>query len=212
MEFASFLVNGQELLIDACKQTTDVGGEKQLYIWGGSSSGKTHLLTASCNLAAENGQRIAYIPAEIIIENDALLGLEHLDLVCIDDVQRLSADGERALFNLINDIRAMGGSLLLAADKAPFELEMNLPDLVSRLSWGPVFQLTRLDDAGIRNAFKLRAESFGLQLPDEVVDYILFRQTRDMRILGDNLKQLLEAASISKRRLTVPFAKEVLGF
>lgn len=211
IEFTSFYAEGQELLVDACKKTADSCGEKQLYLWGGMSSGKTHLLTASCNLAAENGQRIAYIPAEIITEDDVLLGLEQLDLVCIDNVQRLSADGERALFNLINDIRALGGRLMLAADKAPFELEFNLPDLVSRLSWGPVFQLSRLNDAGIRCAFKLRAESFGLQLPDEVMDYILFRQARDMQVLGDNLKQLLEVASISKRRLTVPFAKEVLG-
>lgn len=211
MEFRSFYAKGQELLIEACKQVTNTGGEQQLYIWGGAGSGKTHLLTASCNLAAENGQRIAYIPAEIITEDDTLLGLEQLDLVCIDNVQRLSARGERALFNLINDIRAQDGSLMLTADKAPFELNINLADLVSRLSWGPVFQLTRLDDKGIRCAFKLRAESFGLQLPDEVTDYILFRQTRDIQVLGENLKQLLNAASVSKRRLTVPFAKEVLG-
>lgn len=212
MGFSSFYAKGQELLIEACKQATCVGGEQQLYIWGGSGTGKTHLLTASCNLAAESGQRIAYIPAEIIAEDDALLGLEQLDLVCIDNLQHLSGDGERALFNLINDIRTMDGRLILSSDKAPFELDINLADLVSRLSWGPVFQLIRLDDAGIRCAFKLRAESFGLQLPNEVADYILYRQTRDMQILGENLKQLLDAASILKRRLTVPFAKEVLGF
>ncbi len=212
MDFGSFYAKGQELLVDACKQAVTVGGEKQLYFWGGAGSGKTHLLTASCNIAAENGRRIAYISAEIISDEGALLGLEQLDVVCIDNLQRLSVEGERALFNLINDIRALSGCLLLSANKAPFELDIKLPDLVSRLSWGPVFQLMRLNDSGIRHAFKLRAESFGLQLPDEVMDFILFRQTRDMQVLAENLKQLLDAASISKRRLTVPFAKEVLGF
>ncbi len=50
-----------------------------------------------------------------------------------------------------------------------------LPDLQSRLSWGGVFRLHPLDDAGTAQALKIRAHERGFDLADEVVAYILSR-------------------------------------
>ena len=209
--FDSFYPGRQQALISACKALVEGHGESQLYVCGGRHCGKTHILTACCNYAVSLGQRIAYLPAGIINDSEALLGLDSLNLVCIDDVENLPRAGELALFTLINEIRASGGRLVIASESVPSALSLNLPDLVSRLSWGPVFQLERLADRQIRDAFVLRARVMGLQLSDEVTDFILYRQTRDMQSLADNLKMLMDAAIVAKRRITIPFVKEILN-
>lgn len=211
LSFESLYPGRNVMLLCACKALIEEDGEQQLYIRGGLHCGKTHLLTACCNYAMSLGHRIAYVPADIVSDADALLGLELLDLVCVDDVNKLPNAGEIALFKLINEIRMTGGRLVMSADRAPSDLGIDLPDLVSRMSWGPVFQMESLDDQQVRDAFVLRANSLGLKLSDEVTDFILYRELRDMYSLAENLKTLLDAAIVSKRRITIPFVKEVLG-
>jgi DnaA family protein len=123
----------------------------------------------------------------------------------------LPKEGELGLFNLINDIRPLGGRIIFSGNKTPKGVGLHLPDLESRLSWGAVFHLHRLNDSQLIEAFKLRAQSLSLHLPDEVVDFIANRQERDLQRLSIVLVQLMETAIISKRRITIPFVKEVLA-
>ncbi len=209
--FESFHPGNQPLLLPACRALAEGEGEQQIYIWGPRRCGKTHLLTACCHNAVSLDNRIAYVPAGMITEKDSLLGLDELDLVAIDDVEQLPRDGELALFNLINNMRLSKGSIIIASNTTPSKTEFRLIDLVSRLSWGPVFHLERLNDDQIMEAFKQRAVTLGLNLPDDVADYVFYRQVRDLGSLTACLSQLVDAAMVSKRRLTIPFVKDVLG-
>jgi len=58
---------------------------------------------------------------------------------------------------------------------------------------------------------KLRARHRGLELPEETAQYLLRRLPRDMATLYDWLDLLDVAALAAKRRLTVPFVREVLA-
>ncbi|WP_285275845.1 DnaA regulatory inactivator Hda [Halopseudomonas bauzanensis] len=187
-----------------------------IYLWGGAGSGRSHLLQAACHRMAEAGGLAMYLPlAELLDYGPVLLeGMEQFDLLCLDELDALAgrADWEEALFHLYNRIQQRQGRLLIAAAAAPRALSLQLPDLVSRLGWGLVFQLQVLDDEGKQQMLKLRAERRGLQLPDEVARYILSRGARGMSELFAALEQLDQASLQAQHRLTIPFVKRVMGW
>lgn len=185
--------------------------DNQLFLSGEYGAGKTHLLTAACQLASGLGYRVAYLPGELANQDGALLGLEQSDLLCIDDLQRLDHGAEESLFHCINRCRQSGTRLLLAADRLPGELGIILPDLQTRLTWGAVFHLQALGDDDLASAVRRQAEARGLTMADDVLGYLLRHSTRDMVTLMRILQQLDEASLARQRRITVPLVREVLG-
>lgn len=213
------LVAGSNTVAVGIVQQCALGeGEKQVYIWSphgeGKGGGKSHLLQAACHQAAKKQRTVCYLPvAEIINQPVQVLDeLEQLDLVCLDDIELMaqSAEWEEALFDLINRMRESGNSLLLAASVSPEALAVKLPDLRSRLAWGPVFQLQALSDVDKREALRIRAGQRGLELPDNVAEYLMRHYPRDLFGLFERLEVLDTAAMAMQRRLTVPFVKSVL--
>jgi DnaA family protein len=90
-------------------------------------------------------------------------------------------------------------------------MELQLPDLKSRLSWGPVFHLIALDDETKLAALKARAGKRGLELKDGAARYLLNNWRRDIGSLLEALERLDHASLAAQRRVTVPFIKTVLG-
>ncbi|NLU11817.1 MAG: DnaA regulatory inactivator Hda [Gammaproteobacteria bacterium] len=187
-----------------------------LYIWGNAGVGRSHLLQAACVRVEERGGRALYLPLAELSEYDpnVLDDVEACDLLCLDDIQAVvgQARWEEALFHAFNRLRDAGKQLLIAADAAPRELSIKLPDLQSRLSLALVFQLHELSDDDKLRALQLRASRRGLQLPDDVGRFILSRSERSMTVLFDTLEQLDRASLQAQRKLTIPFLKEALGW
>lgn len=212
--FDNFLPGDNAVGYGLSRSLAALSGERQVLLWGEASVGKTHLLQASCAAAATAGVAVSYLPlAEVLGYGPEMLeGLEQLQLICLDDVHVLAGrrDWEVALFNLINAARSRDARLLLAASGTPLELGIELPDLVSRLGWGPVVQLLPLSDEGKLDWLRLRAERRGLQMPAEVAAYLLRHCPRDMAHLGEVLDKLDRASLVAQRRLTVPFVKDVI--
>jgi DnaA family protein len=142
-----------------------------------------------------------------------LEGWDALELVCVDDLDRIVGDArwERALFTLYNGLLEHGGALLVASARSPAELDFELPDLASRLRSGPVFQLAALDDADRLLALQGHALARGLALPDDTARYLLRRTRRDMHSLCAVLDTLDRASLAAQRRLTVPFVRDLLS-
>ncbi|MDE1984757.1 MAG: DnaA regulatory inactivator Hda, partial [Gammaproteobacteria bacterium] len=117
---------------------------------------------------------------------------------------------QRALFTLFNALAEKGGSFVASARNAPSAIKRLLPDLASRLAWGPVFQLEPLNDEEKIQALKQRAARRGFELPDDTAQFLLKRQQRDMRNLCATLDALDTASLVAQRRLTLPFVKAFL--
>lgn len=212
----NFYPGDNPLAVRAVEELTRGRQSDGVYLWGASGSGGTHLLQAACHDAATAGRQSLYLPVEQVVEYGpaVLEGLESLDLVCIDHLQRLAgrADWEEGLFHLFNRLRDNGRGLLMAADRPPRQLPVELPDLASRLGWGLVLQLNVLDDEAKVRALQLRAGQRGFQLGDEVAQYILHRSPRQTSALFALLDRLDRASLSAKRRVTIPFIKETLGW
>ena len=212
--FDNFVAGSNQLLIDLLKnKNTDI--EKQVYIWGGHNTGKTHLLQALCQYHSGKNIKLSYLPLQQLISfsPDVFQGQEAMDICCIDDVQLLQnkTDWQEALFDLINRARENNTRLIISANQPPAEINISLKDLVSRLQWGPVFRLEELSDGDKCQALQKRAQCRGFELADNVAVFLLKNCNRDIDDLFSVLDTLDKAQLEQHRRLTIPFVKSVLG-
>lgn len=190
-------------------------GESFIYLWGKPGVGKTHLLQAACLLATQKDISSVYIPFDNKqkIALQALQDIDAVQLVCLDNIDQVAGllDYEEAIFHLFNRIRAKQGYLLISGDAPPQQINIQLPDLKSRLAWGIVYHLHSLNDDQKLSALQLRANQRGIHLDENVGRFLLTRCGRTMFELFQLLEQLDSASLSQQRRLTIPFVKQVLG-
>jgi len=213
-EFGSYIAGTNQETVEYLLKTLKRESSKNIYLWGKAGVGKTHLLQAVCNAASASGQLYAYIPLIQINEYtpEMLIGLEKLNLVCIDDVDKIAknAEWETAAFNLFNQLREADTPLIMSSRLNPNSTLVELPDLRSRLSWDMVFYLEPMSEAMKMDALKQRANNRGFELTDEVIEYLIKRINRDTRSLFLWLDELDEQSLIAKKKLTIPFVKQLI--
>jgi DnaA-homolog protein len=212
--FANFYAGKNEETVLEISKTASGSGERIIYLCGARGQGRSHLLQAACHKAHQHQLRSVYLSFEQRgqLTPDVLQGLEALSLVCLDDVHLIAGlpQWEEALFHLFNRLMDAGGRIILSANELPKALPFALQDLVSRLTWGIVFQLHPLADEEKLYVLKMRAERRGMDLPDEVGRFILTHCPRHMGTLLAAFDALDKTSLTLKRRLTIPFVKEVL--
>jgi DnaA family protein len=211
--FASFHSGDNAALIAALEARSRDSSLPPLWIWGPPGAGRSHLLQAATARAGELGRRAGFLPLAAPWPTPALLGgFESLDLVCLDDLDRVAADPawQHALFAFYNDLLERGGNLVMSAAAPPQTLPVTLPDLASRFAASIVWQLRPLPEFEQAEALKVRAKALGVELNDETLQYLQRRLPRDLGVLCDALDKLDGAALAQQRRLTVPFVRTVL--
>lgn len=214
VRFESFVAGPNAELVRVLRDMASGDGEMSLYLWGQVGLGKTHLLQAACRAAGQHALSCAFLPLSDFsgMTTGVLQDMASLDLLCVDDLDAVAGSNawERALFDLFNQARAGGCRLVMSGSVRADHLGLNLPDLVSRLTWGPVYPLRALDDAGLLAALQLRARTRGFELPDETGLFLLRRYPRDLPALCALLDRLDHASLVAQRRLTIPFVKTAL--
>lgn len=223
--FDNFYAENSLALLDSLRQNFEEVKQPFFYIWGSKSSGKSHLLRAICNHYLEHQRVASYVPLEKsrYFTPEFLEDIDQLDLLCLDDIQEVlgKPEWELALYSLFNTIRAQYDDLfnqttrktllLISGDRPLNLLQPQLPDLHSRLSWGEMHQLGDLNDDQKRVILQRSAHDKGLDLSDDVANFLLKRLDRDLQSLLHQLDILDRASLQAQRRLTLPFVKEILG-
>ena len=210
---------GNRLALAAVRAQTTTQGEWYLYLYGAAGTGCSHLLKAAASEVNRlNRNQAVYIDLSQAVHQPPAEVLDQLDekhLICLDHLQAVSGNAEwqEALFHFYNRCRdGNGAKLLVAGNATPQRLGIELADLESRLSWGIVIQLHQLDDDEKLQALKLRAVERGLQISDEIGQFIIARAPRYIPELLAILDQLDRASLTEKRKITVPFVKVVMNW
>lgn len=187
--------------------------EPQVVVWGLHSSGKTHLLQATCQMALSTERRAIYLPlAECLLHSpDCFEDLQQMDVVCLDDLHLITNQPiwEQAVFDLINQLRANQTSLVISSQLAPGNDLFSLADLSSRSVWGPVYKIDSLDEKDLMPAMQCQAQARGLTLGVELFEYMLTHYPRDIQHLVMMLEKLSQASLQQQRKITIPFIKQV---
>lgn len=211
--FEHFHAGANAPALDAVRTLAIEPGASWVYLHGANGSGRSHLLLAACQAATAAGRRAQYLPLAAMSDHaSALRGVAGSELLALDDLSAIAGnhEAEHALFDLYNRTRADGNALLFAADATPTQLDIELPDLRSRLGACTQFALKPLDAAERRVVLKAQAASRGIELDDSVLDWLFARYARDLGALLDLLDRLDQASLAAQRRITVPFLRSFL--
>ncbi|MEO6064559.1 MAG: DnaA regulatory inactivator Hda [Lysobacterales bacterium] len=207
--FADFEVGNNAAAVAAARCVA--AGGASMYLTGPPSSGKTHLLIAACQDAAQ----AQYLPLAHLGDQaaNALAAVHATGLIGIDEIDALAENplAQIALFDLFNRLGDASGAMLLAARVTPLRLPLELPDLVSRLASLPSFDLAPLDDDERRATLIRHASRRGLELDDVVLDFLFRRQARDLSALMRLLDRIDRESLAAQRRVTVPFLRRMIG-
>jgi len=199
-------VPGRNAAALAAVRSLAAGAGGQAYLWGAPGSGRTHLLEAAVGAARARGIACASIAAAQP-DWSAATGAR---LAVADDVERLAADGQVRLFDLVNELRLAGGALIAAGASPPAGLALR-EDLRTRLAAGLVFQLHALSDEEMAAALASHAEARGLRLGEGVLAYLLTHLRRDMATQTAVIDALDRYSLEQKRPVTLPLVREALA-
>jgi DnaA-homolog protein len=178
-----------------------------LYLWGTAGSGKTHLLQGLAHRLQDAGCATAWFDAHDPLPWNFEPGCA---LVVMDRCEALAPPQQQAAFALFEHALAEGAQFAAAGRLPPVDLPLR-DDLRTRLGWGHIFALQALDEAQSRNALRAEAQRRGIELADEVLNYLMVRFPRDLHSLMALLDQMDEYALSQARAVTVPLVRRMLA-
>lgn len=202
-----------------------------LFIYGNSGLGKTHLLVAIANYAMQNFPRMAtrYVSANKFL-NDYVEATQRnqwgtfnskyhqVDILLVDDVQYLEGKDEtiNQLFNIFNEMTNRDKQIVLSADRAPKDIDMD-DRMRSRFISGLLADIkppdyeTRL--AILKNYLSRvnQHTSFYGNIPDEVLFYLADVATSNIREMEGSITRLVSNMTLLRKdSISVEEAQELL--
>lgn len=229
--FDNFVVgSGNQLAHAASMAVADNPGTRYnpLFIYGGVGLGKTHLLNAIgqeiiIRRKVDDPLKVCYISAEEFT-NDLIncIRFEKMDefrkryrsieVLLIDDIQFLSGKERTQIefFHTFNSLYQNKKQIVITSDKFPRDIANIEARLRSRFEWGLIADIQPPDIETKVAILKKKAELENIPLPDDVAFYLASKIDSNIRVLEGCLIRLGAFASLTKRRIDLSLAKEVL--
>ena len=196
-----------------------------LLIYGDSGLGKTHLAQAIGIEVKEvfPEKTVLYVNANKFQtqfvdairnnnKNDFLHFYQMIDVLIIDDVHEFAGKEKTqdTFFHIFNHLHQSGKQLVLTSDKPPVELQGMEQRLLSRFKWGLSADL-QLPDFETRMAIlKKKTYNDGIDLPEDVLEYIASHITENIRELEGALISLLAQSTLNKKEITLDLTQEMI--
>lgn len=196
-----------------------------LLIYGGVGLGKTHLAQA-IGIEIKNrfpNKTVLYVESEKFIHqfidavknnnvNDFSHFYQMIDVLLIDDVQFLAGKEKTQdmFFHIFNHLHQTGKQIVLTSDKAPVEMQGMEQRLLSRFKWGlsADLQTPSLETRIAILEKKMYAD--GIDLPKDVVEYLAYSVTTNIRELEGALISLIAHSSLNKKAVNLDLAKQMI--
>jgi len=196
-----------------------------LFIYSAVGLGKTHLAHAIGLQVKTNfpEKTVLYVAAEQFLQqfidsvrnnnqNDFVHFYQMIDVLIIDDIQFISGKEKTqdVFFHIFNHLHQKGKQLIITSDKAPVELKGVEPRLLSRFKWGLAADL-QVPDLETRIAIlRKRIYKDGIEMPDEVIEYLAYCITTNIRELEGALISLMAQSSLNKKSITLELARQMI--
>ena len=135
-----------------------------------------------------------------------------IDVLIIDDIQFLSGKPKTqdTLFHIFNHLQQTGKQLIFTCDKPPAEIKDMEQRLISRFKWGLSAEMSLPDVETRRNILKRKAYNEGVELPEDVVNYIADHIKTNVREMEGFLISLIAQSSLNRKAITINLAKQMV--
>ncbi|MDE2361669.1 MAG: chromosomal replication initiator protein DnaA [Hyphomicrobiales bacterium] len=233
MTFDSFVVGESNKLAHAASQRIakaaagDPAEFNPLYLHSNVGLGKTHLIQAIAQGAEAAGRKVVYLTAEKFMygfvaslkSHTAIAfkeSLRSIDLLIIDDVQFLNGKIIQQEFgHVLNSLLDSTRQVVVAADRAPLELESLDERIKSRLGGGLCIELKSFDEQLRLSILESRV---GLAkrkqpcfvVPDSVLRYVARTIDTNGRDLEGAVNRMLAHVTLTAAPLTVESTEAVI--
>ena len=196
-----------------------------LLIYSNTGLGKTHL----CHAIGLEVKRlhpektVLYVQAEQFTNqyvsatknkslNDFVHFYQAIDVLIIDDIQFLANKTmtQETFFHIFNYLHQNNKQLVITSDKFPSDLQDMEPRLMSRFMWGLTADLQMPDTETCAAILRNKLYSNGINLPNEVIDYLATNVKTNVRELEGMMISLMAQSSLNKKDITIEMTKQII--
>ena len=211
---------------DAIASHPEVKTYNPFFVFGSTGVGKTHLLQAiGIKLKEQNPRmRVLYVTARVfenqyttaVVQkkiNDFINFYESIDVLLLDDIQEFAnkEKTQNTFFHIFNHLHQHQRQLVMSSDCRPSDLDGMVPRLISRFKWGMTVELEKPDFELRRKFLAMKAAQDGLNIADDVLDFIASQVTDNVRELEGVMVALLAHATMLNQDITIELARCVIG-
>ncbi|MDB6027574.1 MAG: chromosomal replication initiator protein DnaA [Verrucomicrobiales bacterium] len=226
--FESFVVGENNNLAHAAAVAVSQSPGKNynpLFMYGGTGLGKTHLLHAIGQYVVghKKGARVSYVSSEKFtnefidaLQNNQLVRFRkkyrNTDVLLIDDVQFLAGKEriQEEFFHTFNALHEAHKQIVVTCDRPATEIQNLEHRLVSRFEWGLVTDMQPPDVETRLAILKKKAQSMGVQLPDDILNFLATRIRTNIRRLEGALIRVASYASLTGKKLSLEMVEGLL--
>lgn len=196
-----------------------------MFIYGPSGCGKTHLVNAVGNRIAQiyPQKRVLYVSARLFQVqytdavrqnsfNDFIHFYQTIDVLIVDDIQEwIGLDKtQQTFFHIFDHLFRNGRRIILASDRPPVDLK-GMPDrLLTRFSCGLIAELEKPNTQLCIDILKHKIQRDGLQIPDEVVQYIAETADGSVRDLEGTVNSLMAYSVVYDCPIDMRLAERII--
>ena len=197
-----------------------------LFVYGKSGVGKTHLVNAIGVMTKQlhPEKRVLYVSANTFqiqytdavrnnTQNDFLNFYQTIDVLLIDDIQEFSGKTgtQNTFFHIFNHLHQTGKQLVLTADRSPLEMVGIEQRLLTRFKWGLSAEIEKPDFELRKSILKSKIYRDGLEIPENVVDFIAENVVDNVRDLEGVLISLLAHSTLTNMPIDIILAERVIS-